>query len=203
MTPRNDIKDRQYYDRIREIKDLERPLPWLDVVPKRYVKLDREMKTKLQELVKDRPDLVNVLFRLRTDYRARKASLTSRRMLVAMYASLAINQSISEVVSLKSISTMNWKGDKNAEEFFTEFQKRYTMMQRTEGALTDNQVRDLLHLEMSKSTGVGSLEAELRDWEKTYKKSERTLQNLLQCYRDWMMRKQPVSYTHLTLPTKA
>ena len=84
------------------------------------------MKTKLEELVKDRQDLVNVIFRLRTDHRARRVNLTSRRMLVAMYASLAINPSIFEVVGLKSISSMNWKGDKNAEEFFTEFQKRYT-----------------------------------------------------------------------------
>ena len=62
-------------------------------------------------------------------------------------------------------------------------------MHRTEGALTDHQVRDLLHNEMQKSLGPGSVELELRDWEKKYSKNERTLYNLQQCFREWMARK--------------
>ena len=114
------------------------------------------------------------------------------------------------------------------------------MMHRTEGALTDAQVRDLLHNELQKSLGPGSIELNLRDWEKTFKKNERTLYNLQQCIREWLARKKlrensaaslgqgthgsnsrnqgsssqrmsrsamrrlrAVSYTHLTLPTKA
>ena len=84
---------------------------------------------------------------------------------------------------------MAWWGDQWADDFLTEFMRRYNMMGRTEGALSDNQVRDFLHHELTKSTGSGSIEQDLRDWEKQYEKKDRTLLNLLQCYRDWLVKK--------------
>ena len=189
ISSRSDDKEKQFYDKIRLINDLEKPLVWLDRVPKRYVRLDREVRLKLEDAVRERTDLVNIIQRLRTDHRARRVPLTSRRMLVAFYASLAINSTIFEVVGLKSLTSLEYFGDNRAEEFYTEFQKKYSMMHRTEGALTDHQVRDLLHNELQKSLGPGSIELDLRDWEKSHTKNERTLYNLLQCYREWMARK--------------
>ena len=122
ISARADDKERQFYDKIRLINDLEKPLLWLDRVPKRYVRLDREVKLKLEDSVRDRPDLVNIIQRLRTDHRARKIQLTARRMLVSFYASLAINSTIFEVVGLKSLTSLEWYGDHRAEEFYTEFQ---------------------------------------------------------------------------------
>ena len=180
------MKDKAFYDKLREIKDLTKNLPWVDKVPKRFVRMDREVKTKLEELIKDRPELVNIVRRLRTDFRARNEWLSSRRMLLTLYGSLAVTTTIFEVIGLKSISNLNWWGDKWAEEFYTEFMRRYNVMGRQQGALTDNQVRDLLHHELTKSTGAGSFEADLRDWEKQYKEPERTFFNLLSAFRQWI-----------------
>ena len=84
VSGRSDDKDRIFYDRIRQIKDFEKPLPWLDRVPKRYVKLDREVFTKLEESIKDREELMIIVKRLRTDYRSKGEKLTSRRLLVTL-----------------------------------------------------------------------------------------------------------------------
>ena len=72
-------------------------------------------------------------------------------MLVSFYASLAITSSIFEVVGMKSLTTMEWWGVNNAESFLTEFMRRYNLMNRVEGALTDTQVRDILYIELQKS----------------------------------------------------
>ena len=63
------------------------------------------------------------------------------------------------------------------------------MMNRSENSLTDVQVRDILHHELSKSLGNGPIENDLRDWDKK-EKAEKTLMSLLQVYRDWLNLKQ-------------
>ena len=89
---------------------------------------------------------------------------------------MSINSSIFEVIGIKNLAAMKWRGDDKAESFYTEFMRRYNTMLRTcsDNALSDNQVRDLLYQELIKSTGAGSFELDLRDWEKTYTKSQRT-----------------------------
>ena len=189
VSPRTDSKDREYYDRIRSIKDFTKPHPWLDRVPRRHVRMDREVRLKLEESVKDRHELVNIITCLRTDHRARQKELTSRRLIVQLYSSLAINNSLFDVIGIKSITSLSWWGDSWANEWYTEFMRRYTMMNRTENSLSEIQVRDILHHELTKSMGHGSIEYDLRDWNKL-PKNEKTLTSLLQVYKDWIRQKQ-------------
>ena len=104
---------------------------------------------------------------------------------------MAIKSTIFEVIGIKNLASLKWKGDDKAEAFFTEFMRRYNTMLRTCGpnALTDNQVRDILYQELIKSSGPNSFELDLRDWEKTYSKSERTFVNLRDAFKEWIERR--------------
>ena len=135
---------------------------------------DRKLKTRLVEAIQKRDNILhNEIQQLRLTVNNQKMTVTSRRILAMLYARLSVDSTVLGVVTITSLSSMQWYGDNKMEEYFQHWTERTT---RLEIPLGDEHLRDLLHEQMLKSK---FLEYHLRKWDDDTPMNERTHDQLL------------------------
>ncbi|MDP7066231.1 MAG: hypothetical protein QF637_01280, partial [Acidimicrobiales bacterium] len=170
-----------------EKKFLDEMLPWkvddprLDLIPKRMVNMNRNLKPGLLKLCKGDSRLHDEIERQRTMYGMTMQLITARKVLSLLYHSLATDKSLLEVCTIKHLAAIKWEsyGDKDAYKFLSDFQ---TIVARMTNPLDIDHQRILLYTEMSKSEGLKLPMIKYDD----AKEEDQTYDMLIEIYRKWL-----------------